>query len=583
MTARTVPFAARPSARYPLTWAQHEVFREVRSADDGKPANWNIPWAGQLAEGTGLQDVLDALARTMERHEALRCLVSETPDGVPVQSVVAEGTIDVDIHACTPDTLTSTQDAVTSGLLQAPFAEDQLPLRGAVLMCAEVPAVLVLAFSHLCADALSAWLVFEEIRERAARPSSAPVPAWQIGDLVAFERGDRGRRQAERAAEYWRGQLLRSPSTVFPGGSVHRRDHADSWVVRIESAAMSAAALRLARRFNTGETTAFLAVFALLVGFWSERADATFVLTSPNRARPGMQAMVGNLFQNVPVTVRAQGTLRELMADAAFASALSHRFGHHDPFLVAQERARIEDQRGITPDLSCGVNFAFPTWNPYRGSTDAARAGIAVHEGHTPNTIRALLSESRVEELDEADAVPLGLHLSVWWLSDRTVATLNGDAQLFPSTGACGLLQAMERLLVEASCEEDPEKPVADLVRAAEVPAYDRRPGLTVIDGCPVDLDAVASLVRKALGPRITAVFLTEEPPPSYLVAYLVGDNGMTPRSAHRSCMSALSGGRLVMAPHRYVIVAHAPEDVADHDAWRAQPVLAAGSGRTES
>ena len=54
----------------------------------------------------------------------------------------------------------------------------------------------------------------------------------------------------------------------------------------------------------------------------------------------------------------------------------------------------------------------------------------------------------------------------------------------------------------------------------------------------------------------------------------------LDPARAHEACMAMLPGRETAMAPQRYVICAPPPGDAGDPAAWRAQPVVAAGSGR---
>ena len=569
-------FGGCEAADYPLTWAQRWVYDRIRGTRE-RPAMLNVPYAATLPDGLRLPDVLDAIRRVVERHEALRARFYAA-GGSPRQAVAGAGRLDVAVYDAPADRVDELGKRVVADLIARPYGADELPLRIAVLTTDGRPAVVALALSHLAADALSAWLVTEEIAALSRDPSAERPSAWQLGELLAYERGPRGARQAERAAEHWRDQIRRAPNTALPIRGAASRFAA--WEMVLESAAVSAAALRLGERYQVDEPSAILAAYCMVAGSVAGRDFSTLSIASANRTRPQARATVGNLFQYAPATVRATGSLREVVSSAQRGLLTAYRFGHYDPALAAEVREQVRYERGVGADLSCGVNFALPSWSPYSGERADTRRGIEVYRGVPASVVRGLRAESTTKPFDHAEPVPLTLSLAVWWLAESATLALSGDSRLFDRADLERMLRSVESVLVEAACHDDPDVDTAELLRAAGVAAPRIANGLELVDGCWIDPDEVRDLVSEAVRPAALGLYVAHDPDgPARIEAYLVG-HGLTPESAHQRCVAALPGRRFAATPAHYVICAEAPRDQADRRGWLGVPVLAAGSGR---
>ena len=131
----------------------------------------------------------------------------------------------------------------------------------------------------------------------------------------------------------------------------------------------------------------------------------------------------------------------------------------------------------------------------------------------------------------------------------------------------------MERVLLAAAAG-DPDPGDPDPAGPPGLSTVERGPDWRYVDSCWVDLAEVRRLVADALPAFHSGVFCDD----GALVAFLAPH--LDPARAHEACMAMLPGRETAMAPQRYVICASPPGDAGDPAAWRAQPVVAAGSGR---
>ncbi len=566
------------SGEYGLTWAQQSLARWIRTAGPG-PAVLSVPRAGPLPATCTVADVLRAIGIVAARHDSLRSTFFRGPDGTWRQRVHAEVRLDVSVYDAGDGDPVATKDAVDMALRLRPYTVDELPLRAAVITRHGDPAQLAITLRHLAADGASAALVFEEIVRLAADPRAPLPPAWQPVDVLRHEAGEAGRRQARRAADHWAAQLRHAPNAVFPVRSTRRR-HRAAQEVAIESDALSAGAFVLGQRYRTGEVAVLLAAFALLVGTMSGHRACTFNLASANRLRPELAAAVGNFYQFSPLTLRVEGSLRDLVRQARTQSLRAYRFGQHDPALVERARAAVQCERGAVADLSCAVNFAIGAGTPHRRGPEQSRLGIDRYAGATAELIHGLVASSTTRVIAETQAAPTGLLLAVWWLAERAALTLTGDSALFGPEELRSMLVSLERIVVVAACDER-EFDTAALAAHAGATPLPVAPGLSYVDGCWVDPAAVRDLVASATGCGSARIRLAGGPDDSRIEAWLPATPGLVPESAHGACVAALPSRQFVMTPHRYLIGAGSRPPAGDTDeAWSAVPVALAGSGR---
>lgn len=587
----TVAFKSSTTRVYPLTWAQQAMLWMMPwTAPDGR----SNPWVAADVQGADVPAVLNAIRAVVERHDALRARYDHADDGRYRQRVVGEGEIDIYEYDAGECPVEPVREAVAVRLASRGFGPDDLPVRAGLITRYGEPALAVLAFAHLAADALSAAFVALEVGRLTADPCAPLLECRQLADLLAYEHSENGRRQAERAADYWREQLWRAPNTIFPLSAVPRPDGAvppaQMHGAVLDSKAAAAAVLTLGTRHGVSDAAVILAAFAVLVGAVAGRDECTFNLTSANRLDARARATVGNLFQFVPATVYISGWFRDLARESMAAYMRAFRFGRYDPELVARVREEVTYERGWRADLSCAVNFvghmSRSVRSPYGPGSEAAQPSLLSHAGTTPEEIERLTAETTVRSLDPDQQPPAGLALSVWWLGENAIITLSGNARVFGRQQVPDLLASLERILVSA-CRADSEATVDELSRLVDLGQGRRCTDLTFVDRCWVDLQAVRELIERAIRPRVVRVFRTggdSATECARLEAYVVDEvRSHTTEAIHAACVAALNRDRFVVVPQWYVVCAKPPSDLDSLSAWRSMPVLSAGSGRSGS
>jgi hypothetical protein len=156
-------------------------------------------------------------------------------------------------------------------------------------------------------------------------------------------------------------------------------------------------------------------------------------------------------------------------------------------------------------------------------------------------------------------------------LGPELVFALTADLRHVERSDLEVLLHGVERLLVAAA---DGVVPLDKLPEITGVEPIRRGADWVCVDSCWVRLSAVRRLVTETLD--VPAYVEVDE---HGLVAYLpaVVDS---PEAVHSACVTALPQRFNTMAPGRYVLCAGTPENLTDSAAWKALPVVAAGSGR---
>ncbi|MBB5896283.1 condensation domain-containing protein [Kutzneria kofuensis] len=349
-----IRFDGGPAAMGPATWAQHEMWSLMRARG---PCGgfYNLSRTVLVPPGPTVADVLDRLAELVARHQSLRTLFHPGPDGDPVQQVVPAGEFPVDVLLTT-----SPRDPDPVGLAvrheramtREEFALDSdLPVRALVGVTDGVPRAVTLCVPHVAADlagmrvamAELAWsLDASEVRRRARPPAPQPL------DLVAWQQSPAGRAAAGRAAAHLRAELATRPARMFPSA---RR--AEFVACGIESPALDFALDLLALRHNVSTSVVLMTAVTTLLGRWCETSRCAVQLVAGNRFGPAERATVGNLIQEVPVTISVSGAeFADRLRATWTASMRAYRAARFPPGLLT------EAARGRAVEMDCFLNDA---------------------------------------------------------------------------------------------------------------------------------------------------------------------------------------------------------------------------------
>ncbi|MGX1123052.1 hypothetical protein RKD37_008415 [Streptomyces ambofaciens] len=222
--ARPVPVRGRPE-RVPASYGQRRWwFLDRLEAQDS--ATHNIPAALRLTGDLDRGALHAALADVVARHEPLRTLLTEDPEGLRQSVLPADAS-----HPALP-VLPVTPDALDGALAAAARERFDLgtepPLRAKLFTTSDTEHVLLLVVHHVAADGWSMERLVRDLatayagRRQGHAPDWAPLPLqyadyalWQHAFLG--EPGDPGSR-ADRQLAYWRQALADLPDELpMPG------------------------------------------------------------------------------------------------------------------------------------------------------------------------------------------------------------------------------------------------------------------------------------------------------------------------------------------------------------------------------
>jgi len=584
---RRVRFSGQRGADGPLTIGQRNTLDWVTD-----PAAYTrmIEWVLDLPDGATLDDIAAAFSVLMARHEALR---TTYPAGSPpVQRVARSGELAIDVYEVDGEQDEQQRDGVAIAaaligrLRSAEFdLAAELPVRVAVAVSQGRPRVAVVVYSHMAADLGSMAVLGSQFTQLAGDPASREVgpPGHQPLEQAAAERSARGRRMSDAALRSWETALRNMPQCMY---AVPRADPGcgeaglSGW---LWSAAAAHALPHIAARTRVSPQAAVLAALCAVLSLRTGQPRCSLTGLLHNRYGPRLRQYVGSLASDAVVTVDTDARgFDDLVRRAGMTTLRAGKGGLVDGNELRRVVEEVERDRGIAYARDCVYN-----------DTTYVDSGPPAAPGDPADAERAL-GRSELQWIESAGAGVL-LAIFLRQVQDEMVlGAVTSDPRRLPRDDIESLLRGVELLLVAAAPGD------VDLDRVGEITGVRpviRGPGWLRIDSCWIELPEVQRIVDDALPGSAARVFAEPDPAGELrLVAYLAAGDDLralrtlrTPEQAHDACMAVLPAGRqppdrmryTAMAPGRYVICAAAPADLADLAAWRRQPVLASGDGRS--
>lgn len=552
---------------YPLAWAQLAMWRSLAELGDAERGLSNIPLGVETDEADSVPQVLEGIARLIERHEALRARVVTRADGQPHQEVADRGELTVKVYDTTPLVADQLREEVVADLSAAAFTDAELPLRAAVVTQRGNPRWVLFVLSHVALDGWSAGVVYDDFRRFLAKgtmeshPGGAPQA---LRDQVSYEASARGALRAERASAFVRGQLARFPNTVLPvrataGERPRFRE------LSVESAAVADSTRTLADRHRVSTAAVLVGAYAVTVAELAGRDRLGFFLAAANRVTPEERRAVANYAQFVPVCVDVtECSFPEFLGRTMLTLAAAYRNGRY-PVGVLDEAVRaVSRERGGWIDMSALLNLHLQAQGRYRDDDSILPA-----EGRRLARRRKTTFSWR----DGQERAPMTLGLSVWSLTDVAHLSVWIDTTVISPDLAESLARTLEGVLTRAA--DDEEIDVAGLrARAALDGLAPDRSRLVDVDGFWADPEAVRALLVDVLDPDAVGVFVTDHEEGRSLTCFLtMKDRDVEPEEVRRSLLArGVPGRELAVVPRRIVVCATAPADPDSLDEWRRQP-----------
>ena len=306
------------SGPLPLSFAQQRLWF-LAQLDERAGAAYHIPG------GVRLRGVLDraalegALARIVERHEALRT-VFEQVDGEAVQVIgPAHGSLHL-IEQDLSQVAASEREAALAELAgaeaSAPFDLQTGPLiRARLIGLSAEEHVLLVTMHHIVSDGWSMGVLIDEFSRlytAFSQGEADPLPALavQYADYALWQRQWLSGAVLQGQLEYWMGHLEGAPTVLelptdharpavqdFRGASVGF--HLDEELTRGLKA--------LSQRQGTTLFMTLLASWAVLLGRLSNQDDIVIGTPNANRSRREIEGLIGLFVNTQALRIRLKG------------------------------------------------------------------------------------------------------------------------------------------------------------------------------------------------------------------------------------------------------------------------------------
>ncbi|WP_369382568.1 DUF6271 family protein [Streptomyces sp. cg36] len=559
--------------RGPVTMGQANMIRCILRDE---PDQMNIHDVWPVPAGTTSEAALDALRALAVRHEALRTVfpadptatasvtgsgTASAPAAPREQLVAAELTFEVTVadHDELPHDEARYAEELALESRRHAFALDRdFPLRVTLVTRRGTPVRVALAASHAATDGGALAVLREEWLALVAGERLPDVTALTPLALATEEASPAGIRKSDASLKHWERVIGTGPQAMFAEPGAEGAEVLAPGLT-LRSARGARALARVAERTGALPSTVLLSAWCALVAHRAGQPVCVTAVPTSNRFQGRLARSVAAISQDALLLLDTQVATFDVLLSKAWGAALkAYRHSQFDALRLWDMIDRVTRERGshFARDVVFNDISALP----------ATLAGAAPPDTRAPDLEltwgQAQMLPGRVLTF-VYETAPV-LRLATWT-----------DPALFPKDRAEELATGLVRLL-EAAAEHD--VPLASLTEVTGVHPAERGPDWVRVDGCWVSPAAVARTLGRALDDRPVHVALDAD---AALTAYLPADpRPLTPASAHDALMAALPGNPGVLAPHRYVIVARAPEQTDHTPAWLQQRVLTEGTGR---
>ncbi|WXG67952.1 amino acid adenylation domain-containing protein [Rhodococcus sovatensis] len=314
--------ADRP-ASIPLAPNQHRMW--LLNRFDPTSGAYNIVGAVRLTGTLDADALVEAVFDVVDRHEALRTVYPDSPDG-PRQVVVDSDYLDVRVTDTTESTLTG----ALVGLAARGFdITDRPPVRASVFRLAPDRHVLLVVTHHIAADGWSMRPLARDVMVAYTARAAGAVPTWspldvQYVDYALWKAAVLGSESdpvslANRQLDFWTKELAALPD-VLPLPTDRKRPAVASY--RGDAVAFSvpepvhSAIVELARRTGTTEFMILHAALAVLLARISGERDITVGTPVAGRGERALDELVGMFVGTLAlrVAVDAAATFTDTLA-----------------------------------------------------------------------------------------------------------------------------------------------------------------------------------------------------------------------------------------------------------------------------
>jgi hypothetical protein len=515
-------------------------------------------------EGTGVDQVAEAVRQVLVRHESLRTRFRLDDD--PVQVLDGRGEVALTVFEADEPPSAPLLEEVLRAIWATGFtdATTQYPIRVAAVVFDGAVSHVVVALSHVAADLMALRIVVADL-ESALRRASAPPPGPQPLDLLAMEHGPAMRRRLQSSLRYWQQRLDVAPHSLFPVRHPEaERPYQLGLLTRSHDAAR--AVDQAARRARASRSAVVLSALAVLVSRYTGERTCPITLPTSNRFLPELRGYVGQLasdcfmLTDVGRASRFDELARRVARDAV--NACWH--GWFDPPSLWAAFDAVMARRGIRS------NARELVFNDV-SAVEADSYGL-IGAAMSPPPPGAVIADPNVwaepgDGMTWLVGQPRASHMAfdLHRLDDELVAVFWVAPRYFAPGELVEFARALERVLLTAG---DGDAELTELSAAAGLAPHPRCTGWYRVDGGWMDLHAVRRLLVRVAGRDCYVTASPDERTGHRLVGHVpVAAAELTPARLHQACLAALPEVPGAMTPHEYVLL---------------QPERVSGTGRAE-
>ncbi|WP_433125216.1 condensation domain-containing protein [Micromonospora sp. CA-240977] len=331
-------------ASSPLTFGQLSVWRVMETYPLERFSETYLREFVPVPPGTTVDEAVRALSVLCRRHESLRTLFVDSPEGPRQHVLPAEETVTVEV-------VEHDDAAVVAGRLakERIVRAEEFGRRFAVVTRDGLPHAVVIVVDHIVSDGYGVIRLLAELSAQLGSPDepgrqwlaeTAPSPR----DLAAEQWSEAGRSRRNAVVRHWQKLLNTLPEEHFPvplsDGDIPGRIEAVLYSTRAR-----AALELLAARSNASPHTLLLSLTAVACGVVTGAAQPVLTLQSGNRFDPRWNAIVSSMNQYVPLPVdlgAPETPYTDFLSRLGASAFKAYRMGMYDfdgiTDLVRQER-----------------------------------------------------------------------------------------------------------------------------------------------------------------------------------------------------------------------------------------------------
>ncbi|MGZ8176957.1 amino acid adenylation domain-containing protein [Williamsia sp. SKLECPSW1] len=366
-------------ASTPLAYPQRRMWFLNRLDPDSTA--YTVPLVARIVGTVDVERIRRAVRRVVVRHESLRTVYPDTPDG-PRQVVLAADDVDLPVvlHADSDDVITQFVTAPVDLISATAFRAALVERDGAWL--------LVVVMHHVAVDGWSLRTLLADLATAYTTDSDLPAPEltyidvtrWQLGRLGDPDDPDS---DYARQLEFWRRSLAGAGEPLrLPGHDDARTGDGGRVTVALPDD-VTAALTTLTQEVGATVFHAVHAAVATVLGRWRDGTDVSVGAPVLGRPDPAMEPVVG-MFVNTVVLRTAldpAASVRDTLAavrdtdlaamahdgvpyDAVARAVRPDHRGRHDPLvsvLVVQQEARaVVDPALVSEGITLGDSRVEP-------------------------------------------------------------------------------------------------------------------------------------------------------------------------------------------------------------------------------